>query len=363
MADESSSQEKTEDATPKRLREARKKGQVAKSRDLNTVIILIASFALIAVMIPYFYNLFTQNMLGSFEFISLKTIESEQVTKFLKDSFLVFLKATIPYILVVGFVAVVVGFLQIGPIFSAEPIKLQFKRVNIIENVKNMFKMTTLIELIKNIVKVVLVFYLAYTVIKNNLHQLLLTTTSDLIQSTQVAGHVITAFLIRVFVVFAIIAILDVMVQRWQYKKQLRMTKEEVKREYKQDEGDPIIKSVRKQLHQELAMGDTRQAVSASDVVLTNPTHVAVAVKYDDKEMMAPQIMAKGQRWFAEQIKIFASEAGTPIVPNPPLAWALVDLDIGDEIPEELYQTVAEVLVTVYRLRETKQKGDVKILT
>lgn len=356
MAEESQSQEKTEEATPKRLREARKKGQVAKSRDLNTIIILIAAFALIAAMIPYVYKLFNQILVESFQFVSLTTIADEKLLQFLREAFMTFLKATLPYILVIVGVSIAVGFLQIGPIFSAEPIKPQWKRLSIVENVKNMFKMTTLVELIKNIIKVVLVFYLAYYVIKTNLVQILLTTNADLLQSTQVAGSVITSFLIRVFVVFIIVAILDVMVQRWHYKKQLRMTKEEVKREYKQDEGDPIIKSVRKQLHQELAMGDTRQAVSASDAVITNPTHVAVAVKYDDKEMMAPQIMAKGQRWFAEKIKEFAKETGTPIIENPPLAWSLVELDVGDEIPEELYQTVAEVLVTVYRLREREAK-------
>lgn len=352
MADESSSQEKTEEATPRRLREARKKGQVAKSRDLNTVIILIVAFALIAVMIPYFYRLMNEILVSSFQFVSYANIEEDSLLKFLRESFITYLKAVFPYMLVVVGISLAVGFLQIGPIFSAEPIKPQWKRLNIVENVKNMFKMTTLVELIKNIIKVVLIFYLAYYVIKNNLVQILLTVSSDLTQSTQVAGSVITSFMLRVFVVFIIVAILDVMVQRWHYKKQLRMTKEEVKREYKQDEGDPIIKSVRKQLHQELAMSDTRQAVSVSDAVITNPTHVAVAVKYDDKEMMAPQIMAKGQRWFAEKIKEFAKETGTPIIENPPLAWALVDLDVGDEVPEELYQTVAEVLVYVYRLKE-----------
>ncbi|MBI4124550.1 MAG: EscU/YscU/HrcU family type III secretion system export apparatus switch protein [Deltaproteobacteria bacterium] len=352
MPEDSQAQEKTEEATPKRLREARKKGQVAKSRDLNTIIILIAAFGLIAAMIPFITRQINKILLGSFEFVRLPVIHDEQLLDYLNDAFMAYVAAIVPYVLIIVVLAIAVGFLQIGPIFSAEPIKPQWKRLNIVENVKNMAKVTTLVELVKNIIKVVLIFYLAYYVIKNNIDQILLTILSDLPNATKVAGSVITGFLLRVFVVFIIVAILDVMVQRWHYKKQLRMTKEEVKREYKQDEGDPIIKSARKQLHQELAMGDTRQAIAASDAVITNPTHVAVAVKYDEKEMMAPQIMAKGQRWFAEKIKEFAKETGTPIIENPPVAWALVELDVGDEIPETLYQVVAEVLVYVYRLKE-----------
>lgn len=356
MAEESQGQEKTEDATPKRLREARKKGQVAKSKDLNTVVILVIAFALIGAMIPYFQKNLSEIMLGSFQFSGMKTIDNESLLQFLSEAFWTYFKSILPYVIVVVLVAVAVGFFQIGAIFSAEPLKPQMKRLNIVENVKNMMKVTTLVELIKNIIKVSLIFYLAILVVKSNVAQLMMTVTAGLEQSTELAASMISDFMIRVFVLFTIIAILDVAVQRWQYKKQLRMTKEEVKREYKQDEGDPIIKSVRKQLHQELAMGDARSAVSSSDVLITNPIHLAVAVKYDDKEMMAPQVTMKGQRIFAEQLKEFAKEAGVPIIENVPLAWALIEVDIGDEIPEALYQAMAEVLVVIYRMRE-KQKA------
>lgn len=352
---EDTSQEKTEEATPRRLREARKKGQVARSRDLNTVIILMVAFALIVGMLSFFYDNFERLLLGSFKFTSLKNIDDESLLQFLSLNFWTYIKMIFPYVIVLTVIALAVGFFQVGPIFSSEPLKMQWKRINIVENVKNMFKVTTLVELVKNIVKVVLIFYLAYLVIQANLEQLLLTVTASLPESTRIAGALIASFMFRVFVLFTIIAILDVMVQRWHYKKQLRMTKEEVKREYKQDEGDPIIKSVRKQLHQEIAMSDTRQAVSASDVVITNPTELAIAVKYDEKEMVAPQIMAKGQRLFAETIRGYAIEAKVPIVQNVPLAWSLIELDVGAEIPEELYQAVAEILVVVYRMKGKRE--------
>jgi len=358
MAEESKGQEKTEDATPKRLREARKKGQVAKSKDLNTVIILMVAFALIIVMIPYFNENIQSILLGSFKFAKMKTIDDEALLQFLSSSFLVYAKMIAPYLLVVVIVAAAVGFFQIGPIFATEPLKPQAKRLNIVENVKNMAKITTLVELIKNVVKISLIFYLAFTVVKSNLDQLLLTVMSDLPFTMSIAGSLVAAFMIRVFILFAMIAVLDVMVQRWQYKKQLRMTKDEVKREYKQDEGDPIIKSVRKQLHQEMAMGDTRSAVGSSDAVITNPTELAIAIKYDETEMMAPQIMAKGQRLFAQTIREYAEEAGVPIIRNVPLAWSLIELDVEDEIPDDLFQAVAEILVIVYRMRDEKETAD-----
>ena len=188
--------------------------------------------------------------------------------------------------------------------------------------------------------------------VKDHLREVVMTVTTDLPQSVQVAGVLTTSFMVRIFVIFIAVAILDVMVQRWNYKKQLRMTKEEVKREYKQDEGDPLIRSARRQLHQELAMGDVRQAVSVSDVVVTNPTELAIAVKYDDKEMMSPQVMIKGERLFAQTIRTVAEELKIPVVRNVPLAWSLIELEVGDEIPEDLYAAMAEVLVVIYRMRE-----------
>jgi flagellar biosynthetic protein FlhB len=218
-----------------------------------------------------------------------------------------------------------------------------------------MFKITTFVELLKNIAKMSLIFLLAYLVISDSLREVVLTVTATPEQSASLAGKLIASFMLKVFVVFIVIAVIDLAVQRWNYKKQMRMTKDEVKREYKQDEGDPLIKSMRRQLHQEMAMGDTRQAVRSADAVITNPTELAVAVKYDEAEMVAPQIVAKGQRLFAQTIREFAEEFAIPIVQNPPLAWTLIEIDIGEEVPEELYQAVAEILVFVYRMRREKE--------
>lgn len=354
MADQSSSQEKTEEATPKRLRDARKKGQVSKSRDLNTIVIVVAAFCAVAALKDYMGTNINAVMQKAFQFSSKTQIDNEDLFLIFQDFFLSYVKTIAPYLGIVLFVAIFIGFIQVGPVFSAEPLKPQTKRLNMFQNLKNMFKITIVIELIKNILKVFLVFFLAYLTVKSNLSQIILTVTGTLPQSAAVAAHIISSFLLKVFICFIIVAILDFSFQRWHYKKELRMTKEEVKREYKQDEGDPLIKSQRRQLHQEIAMSDTQRAVAASDVVITNPTEVAVAVQYDESQMMAPQVMAKGQRLFAEMIREMAKEAGVPIMQNVPLAWALLELDIGDEVPEELYAAVAETLVIVYRMKEER---------
>lgn len=351
---EEGGQEKTEEATPKRLRDARKKGQVARSRDLNTIVILIAAFALIVFMRGYMGEQFRQLLSSHFDAISGKEITNELLFVIGRQTFISYLKIVLPFLGAISLVAFAIGFFQIGPIFSGEPLKPQTRRLNAFENFKNMFKMTTFVELLKNIAKMVVIFWIAYLVISDSLREVVLTVTSTPEKSMQVGSHIVAMFLAKVFVVFIIIAFIDFMVQRWQYKKQLRMTKEEVKREYKQDEGDPLIKSARRHLHRELAMSDVREQVKTSDVVVTNPTELAIAIKYDDKEMVAPQITAKGQRLFADMIRELAEEYGVPIVPNPPLAWTLIELDIGDEVPEEIYAAVAEILVYVYRLREER---------
>ncbi len=351
-----SSQEKTEDATPKRLRDARKKGQVARSRDLNTIVILIGAFAILAFMRGYMGDQFRALMQGSFDLVSRKDLTVEAMLMDVQRNFMAYVKIAAPFLFAISVVAFAVAFLQIGPVFSADPVKPEAKRLNAIENFKNMFKLTQFIELLKNIAKISLIFLLAYLVIADSLREVVLTVSATPDQSTAIAVKMVVSFLMKVFVVFIAIALIDFAVQRWNYKKQMRMSKDEVKREYKQDEGDPLIKSMRRHLHQELAMGDVKQAVKSSDAVITNPTELAIAIKYDEKEMVAPQIMAKGQRLFAQQIREFAEETGVSIVQNPPLAWTLIELDIGDEIPEELYAAIAEILVFVYKLKREKEE-------
>jgi flagellar biosynthesis protein FlhB len=346
------SQEKTEEATPRRMREARKKGQVAKSRDLNTIVILIVAFGTVAALFGYIGDQLMQILDQVFMVTQQKTVLNRELFAHIQTASYLYVSAIAPYLAIVVFTALMVGFLQVGPIFSTETIKMQAKRLNIVENVKNMAKIKTLIELIKNVAKLSIIFLIAFVVIRNRVGAVLRTMTGTPQEGAAVAADVVMSFLFWVCVAFVLIAIIDLFVERWDYKKKLRMSKDEVKREWKQDEGDPMIKSTRRELHRELAMGDTRSAVAAADAVITNPTELAIAIKYDDHEMVAPQILAKGQRLFAQTIREIAEEVGTPIMQNVPLAWALIELEVGDEIPEALYSTVAELLLIVYRMRD-----------
>jgi len=386
MAD--SGQEKTEEATPKRLREARKKGQVPKSRDVSTILVLIALFALMAGGMSYAINQLTDLMNLSFQQTrTVGAIDGGELMNLGKACFLTFWKIIGPLALAGAIVAALAGYLQVGSIFALDPLKPQFKKLNALEGIKNMFKTQTFIELGKNIVKIIIVFYLAYSTVRDQIKIILATAMTPSFQETgtnisqgsggsgtqlsavglykalpiysvaSIAADIIFRFIIKVLLAFLFISLIDFMIQRKQFMKQMRMTKDEVKREYKQDEGDPHIKGHRKQLHREFAFGDAKQAVKQSDVVVTNPTHVAVAIKYDRDSMVAPEIMIKGQRKFAEMIKSIAEENEIPIMRNIPLAWALFELEEGAEIPEELYSAVAEVLAYVFRMHQMKDQA------
>ncbi len=352
-----SSQEKTEDATPKRLREARKKGQVFKSQDMEGFMVLLAAFSSLALSFTFISDEISGLMNTIFTAIAKPEISIEETFHLGKIAFFTVIKCCAPVMITVFLVAGIVGFLQVGPVFSIDPLMPDPNKLNAIENLKNMFKPKIFFELAKNIFKIVVIFYLAYRLIKGMLDAFLLTVTAPVLGSAQLGGMVISKFLIQFFILFFLLSILDFMFQRKEYLKNLKMSKDEVKREYKEDEGDPLIKGHRRQLHMEMAMSDTRSNVKNADAVVTNPTHIAVAVKYNKKDMNAPEIVAKGQRLYAEFIKDLAKEYNIPIVRNIPLAWSLIELEIGDEIPEKLYLAVAEILTFVYRMKEEQEKS------
>ncbi len=358
MAEEKGGQEKTEDATPKRMREARKKGQVAKSKDLVTVAILIITCGTIAVMAGNIGGQLQNFLEMAFDIPQdVRSIFSEHVGVVGKAGVLVLAKATGPILLAAFLAAAVIGYLQVGALFSLDPLMPQLKKLNPIEGLKNMVKMRVFIELVKNLIKVSAIMFLAFLAIRKYLRPFLLTTTTPIDEGIKVGGLILLYFLALVFIVFILVAVADIMLQKKEHAKNLKMTKDEVKREYKEDEGDPLIKGQRKQLHREMAMSDVAQQVSKSDVVVTNPTHIAIAIKYDAAEMIAPEIMAKGQRLYAQRIREIAEQQDIPIMRNIPLAWALIELEIGDEIPEDLYQAIAEVLAFVYRLKAEKERA------
>jgi len=358
MAD--SSDEKTEDATPKRLREARKKGQVAKSKDLTVVFEMIVVFSVMAITMDDMGHELQLLMRKAFDDIARPDFGFAEMKDVGKNS-LIALAVTLAPILISGFIsALVIGFLQVGPLLTGDPLIPKFEKLNPIEGMKNMFKIVTLIELVKNILKISVVLYLAYITIKKFMPSILLASKISLLDSASMTGGIIASFFLKVSLVFLVVAAIDFAVQRWNYMKNMRMSKDEVKREYKQDEGDPHIKSERKHMHREMAMGGGgKKNVKKADAVVSNPTHVAIAIQYDRDEMAAPEILVKGQDEAAEAILQIAREENIPIIRNIPLAWSLLKVGEGEAIPEDLYEPVAEVLSLVYEMseKETAKKS------
>lgn len=358
-----SSQEKTEKATPKRLREARDKGQVAKSKDLMSIGSLVAVFATLSMVLGYMGKEIQQFFTLVFSALEEPVLDGATFWELGKAAVFTMGKVLAPIFGAAIVADLVIGYAQVGGILSFEPLKPQMNKLNPIEGLKNIFKATTFIELIKNIAKIILVFLFAYQSIRKHVADLLLSSKVDMIQSLQITGSILFDFMIRVCIAFAVIAIIDYAVQHWQFMKQMKMSKEEVKREYKQDEGDPEVKRERKRIHRDMVFGDARQAVKKSSAVVTNPTHIAIAIEYDGTANSVPVVATKGMRLFAEKIKSYAEEFEVPIFRNVSLAWALYDVEVGDEVPEALFDAVAEILAVVYRLEKEGNPKDISAVS
>ena len=235
---------------------------------------------------------------------------------------------------------------------TAKPLKPDFKKFNPMNGIKRMFSKESLIELVKSIAKILLISWVAWSSIQENSRNLLLLYNMSLMQAIILVGSVVINTGLKISVAYFVIAILDFIYQKWKYKDDLKMTKQEVKDEYKNTEGDPQIKGKQRARMREASQRRMMQDVPQADVVITNPTHYAVALKYDAEKAEAPLVLAKGTDYLALQIKEKAKEAGVEIVENKPLARMLyANVEIGEEIPPELYQTVAEILAAVYRMK------------
>jgi flagellar biosynthesis protein FlhB len=352
-----SSGEKTEQPSDKRLRDAKKKGQVAKSQDLSSAVLLIAAVAVIWG---------TSGLIGDFtkEFLKTQLIfapefKGEFTLKIANDLFIEGIKVislTLATLFGVCLIlAFAINYLQIGSIFSVESLSPKFSKINPTEAFKNKFlKAKAYIELVKTIFKIVITAVLVGSI--------LWSSRQDIFNLITYSPEVSVSFLMNLFIniglkvgiAFVLIGGADFMLQKFLHRKELRMTKKEVKDEYKEMEGDPYIKSKRRQIHREIIAQSMANAVRKADVVVANPTHVAIAISYNRGEMDAPRIVAKGADFMAAQMREIATEANVPIMRDIPLARTLYELDIEDEIPENLYESVAVVLRWVYELNENK---------
>lgn len=343
--------EATEPATPRRREEARKKGHVPRSHDLVTALLLLA--------LMYLLRWFGRNMLevmggqtqeflarppGEITPATLEVISLRLIWSYLQALWPVFLGALAVSILGNG--------LQVGMLFQTYSLQPDLNRINPLAGARRIFSKGALVELLKSLLKVLIVGWVAYLTVRQGWKRLLLTSEVALAETLILVGQMTFELGVRVALAFLILGVLDYLYQRWEYEQGLRMTRQEVKDEFKQTEGDPQVRSRIRQRQRQLAMRRMMSQVPTADVVITNPTELAVALRYDAETMAAPVVVAKGADYVARRIRQIAAEHGVVIVENKPLAQALYrTTEVGMAIPVELYQAVAEVLAFVYRLK------------
>lgn len=345
--------EKTEEATPRRKQEARKKGQVPRSNELNSVVVLLALFIIINFLGKWFYKEFItyiEQYLSPGELVT--ELNDSNLGNLLFRHCMIFLRIFLPLGLGALVIGVVINLVQVGPLFSMEPLRPKFSKLNPIAGLQRLFSPHGFVELAKSIIKLVIVIYFAYSTIREHLFMFLDMFRQSPFDVAMALWRIIYQVAIKICLFLLALALFDYFYQRWEFRKSLRMTKREVKDEFKQTEGNPQIKNKIRQRQRQIAMRRMMQDVPKADVVITNPTHLAIALRYDATKMAAPVVVAKGEGFIAQKIKEIAAANDVVLVENKPLAQAIYKtVDIGESIPENLFQAVAEVLAYVYRLK------------
>lgn len=348
--------DKTEKATPKKRKDARKKGQVLQSREINSALVLMLVFVTLRIFGSHMYNeilQYTRKVLTEYPKIE-DMFMPDILVKVFVDSVTVFLKVTAPVLAVALLTGLVAGYAQVGFLFTLETLAPKFSRINPFSGLKRIFSPRGAVEMAKAILKITIIGYVAYSYLNGQADSIVKMMDMDVIRIAAMIGTVSINVAIRICIVLIILSLFDYAYQWWEYEKNLKMTKQEVKEEYKQTEGNPEIKSKIKQKQRQMSMRRMMQEVPKADVVITNPTHFACAIKYDAGVTDAPVLVAKGQDYIAMRIKEVAKESKVEIVENKALARTIYDtVDIGKAIPPELYQAVAEILAFVYSLKGT----------
>lgn len=351
MAEEDDSQ-KTEDPTDKKLSRARSKGQVASSQEVKSWVVLLAGTAGIIFMAPMIADGLRQISLPYLENVDQIPADFEGMRAFISQSFIDVGLIIAPFMLLVVIFAIGGGLMQFGLLFAPEKIKPELSKVSPMSGIKRMFSIKSVVEFGKGILKLIIVAMVALGITLPLLHDITLMPGFSMAAILDRIQNIAVLIAAGTIAVMTAIAALDFMFQKYQFTKSMRMSKQEVKDEHKQSEGDPQVKGRIRALRQQRARERMMSAVPEADVVVTNPTHYAVALKYDIDEMAAPRLVAKGVDSLAFKIREVAEEHDIPIVENPPLARALhASVELDEEIPPEHFVAVAEVIGYVMRLK------------
>lgn len=350
--------EKTEPATAKKLREAREDGKVAKSKELTAAFDLIVLFLVLKVFISMVGNGFLEvfyyvyKLIPDFVSINAVNVTTQSIGGFFNTIFLKMLIIVAPFFICGFVITLLVSILQVGWKVSSKPLKPKFDNFNPVNGFKRIVSKDSIFELFKSILKIFVIIYVAYTAIKDHANDIFLLYDIPLNQAIALCGDVIINAGFKISLVYFVVGIADFVYQKYRFNEEMKMTKQEVKDEYKNTEGDPEIKGRQRQRMREASRRRMMQDVPKADVVITNPTHLAVALKYDAEVSRAPIVLAKGEDFLAQKIREAAKEHHIEIVENKPLARMLyANVDIGEEIPPELYQAVAEILAMVYNTK------------
>ena len=349
--------ERTEQASPKKRQDERKKGNVFMSKDIVTVVSLVVSVFVIRMFIMNFLVRLQENYrLQIARAATLSKLGTGDVMNLFFELALFVVATVVPVMLIIGLVTFLTVGMQTRFLFSRELIKFKFNRLDPIKGLGKLFSLRSLVELAKSIVKTAVIAVLLYNNVRGAVALLPSMIDWDIMQAAAYTGQEIVSLIISVGIAFGVVAALDFLYQRWEYEKGIRMTKQEVKDEYKQMEGNPEIKSARRQKQREFAQQRMMSQVKDADVVVRNPTHFAVAMRYDSEKDMAPVILAKGADLVAQRIVEEAEKHNIATIENRPLARSLYEMgDIDEMIPAELFQPVAELLAWLYTRKNEKK--------
>jgi flagellar biosynthetic protein FlhB len=345
-------QERTEKATQRRREKAREEGKVAKSAELNAAAVILFGFMTLFTMGPLMADQIRRFMRYTISNAPLLASSDQTFISIITDSMREFFMIMSPVFVALVIVAVAINVAQVGFKITTKPLEPKFDRLNLVSGFKRLFSVKSGVDAIKNIAKLTVIGFVAYKSIASDFTSFFDYPDMTITQLAAAMGKLSLLLALKVGGVILAIAVLDYLFQRHEYEKSIRMSRQEIKEEYKDTDGDPMIRGRIKQLQREMSRKRMLTDLKTADVVVTNPTHIAVALKYDSDEMSAPTVVAKGERLIAEKIKKLAVEFDIPIVEDKPLARALFKVcDIGQIVPANLYRAVAEILAYVYRLK------------
>lgn len=341
--------ERTEPATPRRRQDAREKGQVAKSQDLTAAAVMLAGLVCIDITGPWLWRLLLRVMHAGLSGTDAASLHS--LLPLTSATAAEAAKAMAPVMIVVFLAGLGVLYWQVGVLFTWHPVMPSLNKINPLQGIKRIFSPRTAMSAVTNVGKVLVMTGVAYLTVASGLNRIMYSVNMDHISLYVMAGGMLVSLGIRLAALMLILALLDYWYQRHRHERDLRMSKEEIKEELKRMEGDPLMKRRRREVQMRLAMQRVQRDVPRADVVVTNPTHVSIALRYDAATMQAPKVVAKGADWLALRIRQIAAAAGVPIVERPPLARMMYEsVEVGQEIPERFYEAVAEILAYVYEL-------------